>query len=142
MSSTTSAFAQDASSPSATFAGLTSQEAEARLSKYGPNDPASKRRGALAFELLHLFLNPLVIILLIASGISALLGEKIEAEIIFVIVVCSITLDFVQTYRSQRAIQQAARTCEFDRDRTARRPVAGNKAARDSAGRHRPVIGR
>jgi Mg2+-importing ATPase len=106
MSSTTSAFAQDASSPSATFAGLTSQEAEARLSKYGPNDPASKRRGALAFELLHLFLNPLVIILLIASGISALLGEKIEAEIIFVIVVCSITLDFVQTYRSQRAIRR------------------------------------
>jgi len=46
-----------------------------------------------------LFLNPLVIILLVASVISAFLGQKIEAEIIFVIVVFSVTIDFVQTYR-------------------------------------------
>ena len=61
---------------------------------------------AFAFELLHLFLNPLVIILLVASVISALLGQKIEAEIIFVIVVFSVTIDFAQTYRSQRAIHR------------------------------------
>ncbi len=106
MSPTSSAFAQDGSTPSATLAGLTAQEAEVRLSTYGPNDPASKRRSALAFELLHLFLNPLVIILLVASVISALLGQKIEAEIISVIVVFSVAIDFVQTYRSQRAIQR------------------------------------
>ena len=90
----------------AALVGLTSQEAEARLSKYGPNDPSAKRRAAFAFELLHLFLNPLVIILLVASVISALLGQKIEAEIIFVIVVFSVTIDFAQTYRSQRAIHR------------------------------------
>ena len=56
--------------------------------------------------MLHLFLNPLVIILLVASVISAFLGQKIEAELIFVIVVFSVTIDFVQTYRSQRAIQR------------------------------------
>ena len=106
MSSTTSASAQDVHGPSASLVGLTAQEAEARLSKYGPNDPTSARRGALAFELLHLFLNPLVIILLVASVISTLLGQKIEAEIILVIVVFSVTIDFVQTYRSQRAIQR------------------------------------
>jgi Mg2+-importing ATPase len=106
MSSSTSAFIQDANSPSPTLVGLTAQEAEARLSQYGPNDPTSSRRGALAFELLHLFLNPLVIILLVASVISAILGQTIEAEIIFVIVVFSVAIDFVQTYRSQRAIQR------------------------------------
>ena len=106
MSSVPSASAQDVSSPSATLVGLTAQEAEARLSRFGPNDPASTRRGAFAFELLHLFLNPLVIILLVASVISAFLGQKIEAELIFVIVVFSVTIDFVQTYRSQRAIQR------------------------------------
>jgi len=106
MTSATSAFAQDAYGHSAALVGLTAQEAEARLSKYGPNDPASNRRGALIFELLHLFLNPLVIILLVASVISALLGQKIEAEIIFVIVAFSVAIDFVQTYRSQRAIQK------------------------------------
>jgi P-type Mg2+ transporter len=106
MSSVPSVSAQDASSPSATLVGLTTQEAEARLSRFGPNDPASTRRGAFALELLHLFLNPLVIILLVASVISAFLGQKIEAELIFVIVVFSVTIDFVQTYRSQRAIQR------------------------------------
>jgi len=105
-SATPSALPQDAYSHSAALVGLTAQEAEARLSKYGPNDPSSTRRGALVFELLHLFLNPLVIILLVASVISAFLGQKIEAEIIFVIVVFSVTIDFVQTYRSQRAIQK------------------------------------
>jgi P-type Mg2+ transporter len=106
MSSVPSVSAQDVSSPSANLAGLTAQEAEARLSKFGLNDPASARHGAFAFELFHLFLNPLVIILLVASVISAFLGQKIEAELIFVIVVFSITIDFVQTYRSQRAIQR------------------------------------
>jgi hypothetical protein len=59
MNSTPSASAQDVPSPSATLVGLTTQEAEALLSKFGPNDPASTRRGLLAFELRHLFLNPL-----------------------------------------------------------------------------------
>ncbi len=106
MSSLPSASGQDAHGPSVTLVGLTSQEAEARLSAYGPNDPTSIRRGALAFELLHLFLNPLVIILLVASVISAFLGQKIEADLIFVMVVFSVTIDFVQTYRSQRAIHR------------------------------------
>ena len=106
MSSIPLASTQGISSSSATLVGLTTQEAEALLSKFGPNDPASTRRGLLAFELLHLFLNPLVIILLVASVISAFLGQKIEAELIFVIVLFSVTIDFVQTYRSQRAIQR------------------------------------
>ena len=100
MSSVSSASGQNA------LVGLTSQEAKTRLSEYGRNDPTSTRRGALAFELLHLFLNPLVIILLVASVISAFLGQRIEAELIFVIVVFCIAIDFVQTYRSQRAIHR------------------------------------
>ena len=54
MSSIPSASVPDAHGPSPTWVGLTSQEAAARLSEYGANDPASTRRGALAFELLHL----------------------------------------------------------------------------------------
>ena len=106
MSSVPSATVQEVSSPSASSLGLTAQEAEARLSKFGLNDPSSTRHGVFIIELLHLFLNPLVIILLVASVISAFLGQRVEAELIFVIVVFSVTIDFVQTYRSQRAIQR------------------------------------
>jgi len=48
-------------------AGLSQREAEERLRKFGLNDPSPRKRGALLDELASLFLNPLVIILLVAS---------------------------------------------------------------------------
>ncbi len=86
--------------------GLTGEEARDRLAKFGFNDPTPVRRGALAFELLTLFVNPLVIILLVASGASAFLGQPVDAGIIFLMVILGITINFVQTYRSQRAIER------------------------------------
>jgi len=84
--------------------GLTSQEAQERLSQYGPNDPTPVRRGALIQELLTLFVNPLVILLLVAGIVSGLLGQKADAGIIIVLVLLGISINFAQTYRSQRAI--------------------------------------
>ena len=86
--------------------GLTQLEAEERLRQYGFNDPAPRKHGALALELLLLFLNPLVIILLIASLISVVVGQPVDASIILVIAMLSVTINFVQTYRSQRALQK------------------------------------
>ena len=84
--------------------GLSSQEAAARLSQYGPNQPAHAAHAATVLELLRLFLNPLVSILLIASLASFLLGDAADAILILVIVLLSVSINFVQTYRSQRAI--------------------------------------
>lgn len=93
-----------ASAGAALWPGLTSDEAAERLARFGPNDPTPVRRGALALEILQLFLNPLVVILLVAALISAVLGERVDALIIAVIVVLSIAINFTQTYRSRRAI--------------------------------------
>ncbi len=106
MSSTPAPLTETAQPRAAKFAGLSSQEAQDLLSKWGPNDPTPVRRGALAVELLILFLNPLVIILLVASAASAILGQPVDASIIFVMVLLGVTINFVQTYRSQRAIQR------------------------------------
>jgi len=86
--------------------GLTSQEAAARLAQFGPNDPTPRRRRSPILDLLRLFLNPLVMILLIAAVASAFLGEKVDAGIIIAIVLMSVTVDFTQTYRSQQAVEQ------------------------------------
>ena len=86
--------------------GLTSQEAEARLKQFGPNDPAPPKHHSAVLDFLRLFLNPLVLILLIAALVSAFLGETADAAIIAVIVLLSTALDFTQTYKSQRAIEQ------------------------------------
>ena len=86
--------------------GLTSQDAAGRLSQYGPNEPATVKRGAAFLELLTLFLNPLVIILLVASVVSFLLGNAADATIILVLVLLGVSVNFIQTYRSQRAIDK------------------------------------
>src|SRR5215469_15135906 len=77
-----------------------------RLAQYGLNDPAPKKRRSTLLEFLRLFLNPLVVVLLIAAIASAVLGEVTDAGIIIAIVVVSNVLDFGQTRRSQKAIEQ------------------------------------
>ncbi|HEX6718997.1 MAG TPA: magnesium-translocating P-type ATPase [Pyrinomonadaceae bacterium] len=85
--------------------GLTQVEAKLLLAQYGHNEPAPARRSAPIFQLLILLANPLAIILLVASGISAALGEVINASIIITMVLFSVALNFIQTYRSQKAVE-------------------------------------
>jgi Mg2+-importing ATPase len=88
--------------------GLTSAEAADQLKQHGPNRllPATQR--AVALQFLGHFKNPLVLVLLAASGISALTGDVTGALIIGLIVLMSVTLDFVQAYRAGRAADQLA----------------------------------
>jgi len=71
-------------------------------------------------QLLRYFTQPLVAILLIAALISGFSGDWRGAGIIFVIVLGSIALDFVQTRRSQVAAEhlrlQVAPTAMVRRD--------------------------
>ncbi len=88
--------------------GLSSVEAGERLRQYGANrlTPATQRSVVLQF-LAH-FKNPLVLVLLVASGVSALTGDLTGALIIGLIVLMSVTLDFVQAYRAGRAAERLA----------------------------------
>ena len=72
----------------------------------GPNEPAPiQRRTALA-EFFHSFANPLIVILLVASFVSAAVGEWVNATIIFIMVVLGVAIVFVQTHRSQQAVER------------------------------------
>ncbi len=86
--------------------GLATPEAKRRLLQYGPNEPVSSRRSSGLVQVLFLFINPLAIILLIASGISAAVGQVLNAAIIALMVLLSAALNFFQTYRSQRAVER------------------------------------
>ena len=90
----------------AAIAGLTAEEAAARLDQFGPNEPAAAKRHSFLSDLLHVFMNPLVLILVIAATASAFLGDKVDAGIIGVIVLLSAAIDLSQTFRSQHAIEQ------------------------------------
>ncbi len=87
-----------------TEAGLSSEEASRRLVRYGPNEPVPLRRGTAITQFIRFCSNPLVLILLSACAISALVGQRIDAAIIAAMVAISIALNFVQAYRSERAV--------------------------------------
>jgi Mg2+-importing ATPase len=90
----------------AAVTGLTAQEAVARLDQFGPNEPAATQHHSFLSEVVHAFMNPLVLILVIAAVASAFLGDAVDAGIIGVIVLLSAAMDVSQTYRSQRAVEQ------------------------------------
>lgn len=85
--------------------GLSGEEAQRRLSESGPNEPTPVGGNGGLGELLRGFANPLVVILLVASIVSAALGELVNASIIVTIVLLSLALNFIQTYRSHRAVR-------------------------------------
>lgn len=100
--------------------GLSRPEAARRLAEYGPNELQSVHRTSPWTILFAQFKNVLIVILLIATVLSAFLGHPIEAIAIAVIVLFAVLLGFVQEYRADRAIealrQMAAPTTTALRD--------------------------
>ena len=93
-----------------TPAGLDTAEVQSRLTTYGPNDAATVKRSPLWLQFLARFRNPLVIILLVASGLSAATGDIASFFIVVTIVTISMTLDFVQEVRAQNAVEALRRS--------------------------------
>lgn len=83
--------------------GLSTDEAQQRLARYGPNEIESGQRFQILRTVLQFGANPLVLILLAASVISGLLGETFNAVLIAAMVVLSVTLDFYQVFSSEHA---------------------------------------
>jgi Mg2+-importing ATPase len=89
--------------------GLCTVAARSRLAKYGLNDAAREKRRPLVLQFLARFRNPLIIILLIASAMSAATGDVPSFVIIAIIFLLSISLDFVQEMRAQNAVEALRR---------------------------------
>ena len=86
--------------------GLTEAEAGRRLDQVGCNELVTVGAGGPFAQFLHFCTNPLVLILLVASAVSALLGQIIDSVIIAAMVVLSVVLNFFQAYRSGRAVEE------------------------------------
>jgi len=84
-------------------AGLDHDEAQARLSLYGPNELAIGKKISIWLILLRQFANLLIVILLAATVISLFLGERLDAYVILAIVLACVGLGFFQEYRAEQA---------------------------------------
>ena len=85
--------------------GLSSDEVAKRLQEFGPNELQSNDRISPWSILLEQFKNVLIIILLLATALSAFLGHGVEAIAITVIVLFAVILGFIQEFRAERAIE-------------------------------------
>jgi Ca2+-transporting ATPase len=84
--------------------GLSSAQVAVRLEQYGPNQLNEAPRAGFLEILWGQLNNFVVILLIIASIISALLGDYVEASAIMAIVVLNAILGIVQEQRAEQAL--------------------------------------
>lgn len=85
--------------------GLTAAEAEQRLREIGPNSLTEEKKESFLQKLLNQFKDFMIIILIIASVISGILGEIADAIIIIAIVIINAVLGLIQEGRAEKAIE-------------------------------------
>jgi Mg2+-importing ATPase len=86
--------------------GLSQLHADEALARWGPNSFEQRARHSLAMQFLARLRNPLILVLLVASTISAVTGDVANASIIVLMVLLSVTLDFVQEHRANNAAEK------------------------------------
>jgi Mg2+-importing ATPase len=96
--------------PSPGRRGLSEVEAEERYAKTGPNDVLAERARPLWQAVADRFANPLILILLFASALSAWTGDVVSFVIIVAIVLLSVVLDVVQQRRAENAVDALRRS--------------------------------
>ena len=106
--------------------GLTTEQAQERLAKYGPNKLKEGEKPTLLQRFLAQLKDPMLIILMIAAAVSALTGmlagenEWAEVIIILAVVLLNAILGVVQESKAEAAIEalqtMTAATCKVMRD--------------------------
>ena len=86
--------------------GLTASEAAMRLDRVGPNSIEARTRQTPLALFLRQLTDPIVLILLVATAVSAVTQQWVDATIILVIVFGSALLSFYQEYNAGNAAEK------------------------------------
>jgi len=87
--------------------GLTSAQVLEQRRKHGENVLPSTKGPSVWSTFFSQFKNPLVYIILVAAGVSLVVGEYGDFTIIMAVVVIDAILGFVQEYQAQRTYTAA-----------------------------------
>lgn len=100
--------------------GLSADEAQSRLAKYGENELKAKKKTHPVIFFLQQFLSPLIYVLLAAAIVSLVTDHLIDAIVIFVVLLLNATIGFMQEQRAEKAmealLQMAAPRAKVRRD--------------------------
>lgn len=96
--------------PGAIASGLSSAQVLAARRRWGRNDVLAHRRASVAGLLLDRLRNPLILLLLLASGLSLAAGETHSFVIVFAILSISVAIDFAQELQAHRTVEALQRS--------------------------------
>lgn len=91
---------------SSTLNGLTESEAKKRLEAQGLNELEEAKKKSYLAMVLDQILNPLVLVLLVASVITFFLREFTDTLIIVVIVILNTVIGFFQEFKAEKAMEE------------------------------------
>lgn len=90
--------------------GLTTTEATQRLQRDGLNVLSEHHGASWLRKLVEQFIQPLVVVLLGAIGLSLFLGDYVDAFVIGAVVVVNAIIGFFQEYRAEQSITALSKT--------------------------------
>jgi Cation transport ATPase len=85
--------------------GLSCEEAQARLARYGPNKLEGKPRPGLLALFIAQLKDLLIYVLLGAAIITVVIGEYADAVIILMVVVLNAVIGVFQEYKAEKALE-------------------------------------
>lgn len=102
------------------ISGLSTKEAERRIEQFGLNELQHKEKTSVMKIFLSQFNDFIVWVLIAATIISGIIGDKADALTILIIVIINAILGFVQEFRTEKSLEAlkelAAPTCKVLRD--------------------------
>jgi len=84
--------------------GLSEREVRRKLKEHGPNRLRERKKVPAYKILIDQFCDILILILLVSTAISALMGETVEAVTIAAIILLNGIMGFVQEYRTEKTL--------------------------------------
>ena len=88
------------------FQGLSDKKAEDKLKIFGYNEIKQGRKKSLFKKILEALIEPIVIILIIASVFSFFIGDIIEAFAILGVVIINTIISLVQDGKAEKAVEE------------------------------------
>lgn len=98
----------------ASISGLTTEQAEVRLEKYGKNELPVKKPASIWKIILDQLINPLIYILIAAALVSAFIGDLKDAFFIFLVIFINTAIGAYQEWKAEKsseALQNLLKIC-------------------------------
>lgn len=84
---------------------MSSELAAKRLEENGPNKIESKKKKSLGKKIVEQIIDPMVILLIVASIFSAFTGDKVECFIIIAIVIINAIMSIIQEGKAEDSVE-------------------------------------